>query len=232
MPWIGPAIGAGIGLLSGGGQQSGTTTTSTSRDIPEWLKPFVTSNLYGAQATRDRLTGIDNGLLNLAIPGYAATLRGDYLSPDSNPWLKSTFNTAADLTNARINSIFEGANRYGSGQQASAIGSADAMLASNIFGGNYQAERARQNAAIGNVPGFNMAQVQAMLAPYSVFSGLFPNVWSGSESSPFYTNPLGNALGGAGLGYVLSRGMGSKSADLQSLPFYTGYGIGGDYQYG
>jgi hypothetical protein len=176
---------------------------------------------------------MDNGLMNAAVPGYAATLRGDYLNPSSNPWLTSTFNTAADLTNSRINSIFEGANRYGSGQQASAIGTADANLASQIFGGNYQAERARQNAAIGGVPQFNLGTSQAAFSPYMNFSNLIPNVSVGSESNPYFNNPLGGALGGAGIGYMLSRG-GSKSASPSSdfNPYYTGYGIQGDYQYG
>lgn len=234
MAWIGPAIGAGIGLLgSTGSRQAGTTTTSTSRDLPEWLKPYVTGNLAGAQTTRDQLTGTSNGLMNLAVPGYAATLRGDYLDPSSNPWLKSTFTQAADLTNARINSIFEGANRYGSGQQAGAIGTADSMLASNIFGGNYQAERARQNAAIGGVPQFNQGASTAAFSPYINFNSLIPNVSVGSESSPYFNNPLGGALGGAGIGYLLSRGgsnPNNPSSDFN--PYYTGYGIQGDYQYG
>src|SRR6266850_1297919 len=200
---IGAGIGALLGGSSGGSRPAGTTTTTTTQGIPDWLMPYVTGNLSGAQAARDRLTGTDNGLMGLAIPGYAATLRGDYLSPDSNPWLKSTFNQAADLTNARINSMFEGANRYGSGQQAGAIGTADSMLASNIFGGNYQAERARQNAAIGGVPGFNQAQVQAMLAPYTGFSNLIPGLRTGAETSPYFTNQLGSALSGALAGGVL-----------------------------
>lgn len=231
MAWIGPAIGAGIGLLgSTGSRQAGTTTTTSSQDIPDWLKPYVTGNLAGGQATRDRLTGMDNGLMNLAVPGYAATLRGDYLDPNSNPWLKSTFTQAADLTNARINSIFEGANRYGSGQQAGAIGTADATLASNIFGGNYQAERARQNAAIGGVPQFNAGASTAAFSPYSGFNSLIPGLRTGAETSPYFNNPLGGAIGGAGIGYLLSRGGSNPSSNFD--PYYTGYGIGGDYQYG
>lgn len=226
MPWSWaiPAASAAIGFLGGGSQQAGTTTTTTSRDLPEWLKPYLTGNLSGAQATRNQLTNTDNGLMNLAVPGYAATLRGDYLNPESNPWLKSTFNTSADLVNSRINSIFEGGNRYGSGQQASAIGTADTSLANQIYGGNYQAERARQAAAIGGLPAFNLGNVQSAMAPYSSFSGLFPNLWTGSESSPYYTNPLGNALGGAGLGYMLSRGMGGAGS---GAPWDMGTGMSG-----
>lgn len=222
-----------MGLLGGGSQQAGTTTTSTSRDLPEWLKPYVTGNLAGAQTTRNQFTGADNGLMNAAVPGYAATLRGDYLNPSSNPWLTSTFNTAADLTNSRVNSIFEGANRYGSGQQASAIGTADTNLANQIFGGNYQAERARQAAAIGGVPQFNQGAATAAFSPYANFSNLIPNVSVGSESSPYFNNPLGNALGGGLLGSQFKGIFGPSAAGNQNAsPYYTGYGMQGDYQYG
>lgn len=220
---IGAGIGGLLGASSGGSRPAGSTTVTTAQDIPEWLKPYITGNLAGAQTTRDQLTGANNGLMNLAVPGYAATLRGDYLDPNSNPWLKSTFNQAADLTNARINSIFEGANRYGSGQQAGAIGTADSMLASNIFGGNYQAERARQNAAIGGVPQFNAGASTAAFSPYSAFNSLIPGLRTGAETSPYFTNPLGSALSGALAGGVLggAAGLPNVSSLLASL------GLGG-----
>jgi len=205
---IGAGIGGLLGASGGGSRPAGTTTTT--QGIPDWLMPYVTGNLQGAQATRDRLTGTDNGLMGLAVPGYAATLRGDYLDPNSNPWLKSTFNTAADLTNSRINSIFEGANRYGSGQQAGAIGTADASLANQIFGGNYQQERARQAAAIGGVPQFNTGASTAAFAPYSAFSSLTPGLTT--QTSPYFSNPLGGALSGALAGGVLGGAAGLPGA--------------------
>jgi hypothetical protein len=218
---LGAGIGGLLGATGGGSRPAGSTTVTTTQDIPEWLKPYVTGNLSGGQATRDQLTGANNGLMNLAVPGYAATLRGDYLDPNSNPWLKSTFNQAADLTNARINSIFEGANRYGSGQQAGAIGTADSMLANNIFGGNYQAERARQNAAIGGVPQFNQGASTAAFAPYSGFNSLIPGLRTGAETSPYFSNPLGSALSGALAGGILGG-----SAGLPSLASLFGSGGG------
>jgi hypothetical protein len=216
---IGAGIGALLGGSSGGSRPAGSTTVTTAQDIPEWLKPFVTANLSGAQATRDQLTGTNNGLMNLAVPGYAATLRGDYLDPNSNPWLKSTFNTSADLVNSRINSIFEGGNRYGSGQQAGAIGTADTALANQIYGGNYQAERARQAAAIGGLPGFNLQSGQAAMQPYSSFASLTPGLTTGATTSPYFSNPLGSALSGALAGGVLggAGGLPDVSSILKSL---------------
>lgn len=221
---IGAGIGGLLGASSGGSRPAGSTTTTTTQDIPEWLKPFVMGNLTGAQGTRDQLTGANNGLMNLAVPGYAATLRGDYLSPDSNPWLKSTYNTSADLVNSRINSIFEGGNRYGSGQQAGAIGTADTALANQIYGGNYQAERARQAAAISGLPGFNYGNAQASMYPYSSFASLTPGLTSGTQTQPYFTNPMGNALGGALAGGVLGGAGGLP--DISSL--LSSLGLGGN----
>jgi hypothetical protein len=222
---LGAGIGGLLGATGGGSRPAGSTTTTTTQDIPDWLKPYVTGNLAGAQTTRDQLTGSNNGLMNLAVPGYAATLRGDYLDPNSNPWLKSTFTNAADLTNARINSAFEGGNRYGSGAQAGAIGTADSMLASNIFGGNYQAERARQNAAIGGVPQFNQGASTAALSPYSGFNSLIPGLRTGAETSPYFTNPMGSALSGALAGGILGGSGGLPS--MSDIGSFLGFGGGG-----
>lgn len=211
---IGAGIGGLLGATGGGSKPAGSTTTTTTsmQDIPDWLKPYVMGNLNGAQGARDQLTGANNGLMASAVPEYMKTINGDYLSPGSNPYLTGTFNTAADLVNGRINSTFEGAGRYGSGAQAGAIGTADANLANQIFGGNYQAERARQHAATLGVPSFNLQGSNAAFAPYSSFNGLIPNLQntSGTSNNPYFTNPMGNALSGALAGGQLGGMMGGS----------------------
>lgn len=207
---IGAGIGAFLGAAGGGSKPAGMTTSTTTQDIPEWLKPYVMGNLNGAQSTRDSITGSNNGLMASALPEYTKTINGDYLNPGSNPYLTGTFNTAADLVNGRINSTFEGAGRYGSGAQAGAIGTADANLANQIFGGNYQAERARQNSAMMGVPAFNSQSSNAAFAPYSSFSSLVPGLQNGTSSSPYFTNPMGNLLSGALAGGQLGGMLGGS----------------------
>lgn len=225
---IGAGIGGLLGATGGGSRPAGNTTTTTVQDIPEWLKPYVTGNLNAAQTSRDSVAGAGNGLFAAAMPEYMKTIRGDYLNPDTNPWLKSTFNTSSDLVGSRINSIFEKGNRYGSGQQAGAIGMANTALANDIFGGNYQSERARQNAAITGVPNFNLVNETAAMFPYTSFAGLTPNLRSTAETTPYFTNRLGNAASGALAGGILGNagGMPDVSSILASL------GLGGGLEGG
>ena len=82
------------------------------------------------------------------------TLQGNFLSPDSNPFLESTFNRAADLTRGRLDSEFSGAGRnLGAAQPARS--EELQTLASNIYGGNFQAERDRQLTAVDQAQGLD-----------------------------------------------------------------------------
>jgi len=90
------------------------------------------------------------------------TLQGGYY--DSNPYLDATYNRAASgVTRAfnravlpNLESRFAGAGRMDSGAYQGALGEAGRGLAgelsgmaTDIYGGAYQAERGRQNAAVG-----------------------------------------------------------------------------------
>lgn len=77
-----------------------------------------------------------------------ASLGGAFLHPESNPYLASTFNRAADLTRTRLDSEFAGAGRN-LGASMPARSEELQTLASNLFGQNYQAERDRQLASQG-----------------------------------------------------------------------------------
>lgn len=82
------------------------------------------------------------------------TLQGNFLSPDSNPFLEGTFNRAADLTRGRLDSEFSGAGRN-IGASRPARSEELQTLASNIFGGNFQAERDRQLTAVDQAQGLD-----------------------------------------------------------------------------
>lgn len=96
----------------------------------------------------------------------ARTAGGAYLSPDSNPYLRQTFNAAARQatdafnTNAlpALTSQFSASGRYGSGAQQNVSNQAAEDLqrnlgdmAANLYGNAYNQERGRQEAAIGQM---------------------------------------------------------------------------------
>lgn len=104
----------------------------------------------GATVSTGSVGGTFGGtdVLGPARQNLAATLSGDFLNPDSNPNLQNTFNRAADLTRTRLSSEFAGAGRN-LGAAAPARSDELQTLASGIFGGNFQNERNRQVAALG-----------------------------------------------------------------------------------
>lgn len=195
-------IGAG-GLLGGLGSNSKPSgTTTTVQDIPDWLKPFVMGNMNAATGVRDSLTSGTN-VVNAAVPGYLKTINGDYLSPGSNPYLDATYNHAAGLVGAGVDSRFESAGRYGSGAHQGVLQEGMNNLATSIYGGNYQTERARQDAATTGAPQFATNQATAGYAPYTGYASLFPNVRS--TTAPYFNNTGAGILGGALAGGSISR---------------------------
>jgi len=98
--------------------------------------------------------GNGSGLIPTAQGLTQSTLQGDFLSPDSNPFLASTFNRAADLTQNRLSSEFAGAGRD-LGASLPARSEELQTLASNIFGGNFARERGIQQNAITSAQGLD-----------------------------------------------------------------------------
>ena len=135
-------------------------TSTTNTEPPAWLAAPMQSALGSATGSfqRDKATdprfGGNEGqfspmqLMPQAQQQVSNTVQGNYLSPDTNPYLQSTFNRAADLTQGRLATEFA---RGGRDLDASMPARSDELqtLASNIFGGNYQAERDRQFNAVG-----------------------------------------------------------------------------------
>ena len=130
----------------GGGPKNVTSTTNT--EVPDFLKGPLTSSVNAAQRQFNNSGADGNALIGQAQGLTGQTINGDFLSPDSNPFLEGTFNRAADLTRGRLATEFAGNGRD---LEASAPARSDELqtLSSNIFGGNYQAERGRQQAAVG-----------------------------------------------------------------------------------
>ena len=134
-------------------------TSVTSNEPPAFLQQSLNQatagNLGRYWSDMSGETGLRPNELNTNASHLVNnTLQGDYLNPDSNPYLQGTFNRAADLTRGRLDSEFAGAGRN-LGAALPARSEELQTLASNIYGGNYQAERDRQQSALGQAQGFD-----------------------------------------------------------------------------
>lgn len=85
--------------------------------------------------------------LNAANNNITGTLNGNYLSPNSNPWLKSNVDTAMNGVQSRINSQFNN-NNFGGTAHQETMQRGLGEVASGMYGDNYARERGNQlNAA-------------------------------------------------------------------------------------
>lgn len=98
----------------------------------------------GAQGTLSSLLSGNN-------PTLQATARGDYLSPDSNPWLKQTFDAMSGDVQDAVNSQFSMASRTGSPAHAGELTRQLGRLGTQLYGDNYARERQNQLGAAGTI---------------------------------------------------------------------------------
>ena len=183
------------GSLLGAGSSKNSGTQVTKTELPDYLKdyaPGYTQQVADTAAlpyqpyefnrvapfTEDTLAGMDMArnaanynqpLWDQAQGELSKTMAGDYLSPDSNPWLKGTFDSAASRmadayrngTGAQTNAAAGFGGAFGGsaqselqGQQSRAFGDSLGQFANNLYGQNYQAERGRQMGAVQAAPQF------------------------------------------------------------------------------
>lgn len=180
--WIGAGVGA-LGLLGAGNSSPSGQTTSTNapwdpqqqylRDIfsraqsqynlgPQQYYPgsTVADQSANTQQALGMMAGTStnpNSLTNQSLAQWGKTVNGDYLSADSNPYLKGTVDKALNDVQGRINTQFGtyGGNNFGSSgnQEWMAKNLADTALP--IYAQNYQQERARQVNAAQLGPGMD-----------------------------------------------------------------------------
>lgn len=125
----------------------------------------------GLQKQQDRATQ-GSAMLNAGRDQNLATINGNYLNADSNPYLQSAIDNANKGTIRGFNnsvipqlqSSFAMSGRYGSGAQQGQQGVASQDLlnqlgtnAQNISYGNYADERNRQSEATQNAPAYAQA---------------------------------------------------------------------------
>jgi hypothetical protein len=128
--------------MGGGGPKKVKSTTTTAPS--DLIAPQIGQAAQAASNAFNRSGG--NDLQNQSVDLFSRTLAGDFLSPDSNPYLQDTFDRAAQLTRGRLNTEFAGAGR----DQIAALPARSQELqdlAGSIFGGNFARERMFQNEA-------------------------------------------------------------------------------------
>lgn len=126
-------------------------------------------------------SGFNSTLSPAAEAEMLKTIRGDYLNPDSNPWLKSTFDRSAGEIQSKLSPSFGHMEAFGqnSGFQ-NAYGRSLADLGTSLYGGNYNNERQRQFGAASSAPNYTQ-----------------------SQTTPIYANKMGGMFSGALAGGLL-----------------------------
>lgn len=151
--------------------------------------------------------------INTANAGLLTdTLNGNYLNPDTNPYLKDTYDQAAKSVQGTVNGAFGQAGRYGSGLNQQTLGNSLDNLATGIYGQNYQQERSRQAASSALAP-------QVANQDYTDLSAL-SNV--GSQQQGQSQNAINDAI---------TRFNSATAAPGQNIQNYIGLlnGAGGNY---
>lgn len=231
--------------MSGGGSNSGGTTTTVQKSDP-WIgqqgvltkgfqrasylldngieKPYPGQTVaplsgYSQQAV-DLMAqrGLNGSPLQTAAQTEATkTLNGDYLGPDSNPWLAEIAKRNAGDITSQVQSQFGAAGRSGSGinQQVLARSIGDAN--NQLYGNAYNDERQRMQQQVALAPqtvGIDYTDIGNVARAGSVLDTQNQNVinadmskWNQKQMAPWdalqrYMTAIGGSYGGSSSGTV------------------------------
>ena len=234
-PWAAPF---GAGLLSETNQFVQQDLANGYPSALNWqVAPFTGLQQQGFGQGAG-MAGADYSLIDPAFQNVAATQEGQFLNPATNPWLRATFNAAAqpvtqqfeDATAPGINGMFAQAGSFGGSANQEAmsdqqknLGQTLDNLATGIYGGNYEQERQNQLAqqqGLGNILQAGFAPSQELLGLGGQQQAQQQNILNTGVQNeqqmiqyPFQIlGELGNALqqavGGQGVTTVRSGGKG------------------------
>jgi hypothetical protein len=214
-----------------GSSGGGTQTT----EPPKWQRPYIQRGLEEAENQYQRdvqqfspyqgytdmaLHGIVDQARNNPLAGNAAslanqTLTGGFLG--SNPYLDQTFNQAALATQNQLASQFAGSGRNIDASQGLRSQQLN-DLATQIYGGAYDAERNRQQQVLGMTPMLQQAQygdLDRLLGVGQMGSTALDQYLgrvNGPMGSSVKTTGGGNALSGAAGGAMMGSMFGPWGA--------------------
>jgi len=128
-------------------QYQNTPTQSVDPDAYQAarLAPLTQEQNEGLDLTAARARA-GSPVMNEAQNNLQATLRGDYLNADSNPYLKGAVDNALRDVQSRVNTQFAG-NNYGGSAHQEWLGRNLAETSLPIYAQNYDQERQRQMQA-------------------------------------------------------------------------------------
>lgn len=169
--------------LYGGGGGSDSTNSITTQDIPEELKPLATRytkdaialsdtpyQAYGGQRNADLNAAQYKGLgltMDRALEGSATNDNAEaainqFIGGQDNPYLDAAYQNASEQVGDSVNGNFSQAGRYGSGAHTASLTKGLGDVATNIYGGAYEADQGRRLQAAGMAPEFgNLAYQDA-----------------------------------------------------------------------
>jgi hypothetical protein len=216
--WVLPYAQHYLGAYSGLVFNPDGSVRSMPDSLNQQVAPF-TQDQRTAMGSMEGTTPWAQGLAGTGSAGLAATLGGAYLDPATNPYLRATYQAAADPVTqnyqfATAPSTMAAAQRagqmggtaydesrmldqYGLGRQLN-------DLATNIYGGNYQQERSRQSAAQQFLPG----TIGAMYQPAETLLGV--GAYQQNQTQREYDTQFQNALRAQEFPFALLSGFGSS----------------------
>lgn len=105
-----------------------------------------------ANAGLGTLSNMASGNFGSFADSLLKSANGDYLTADSNPYIKGVADQGADAAMSRINAQFGASGRSnGSGLYAQLFSKGISDAANNVYAQNYENERNRQQAAAGGL---------------------------------------------------------------------------------
>lgn len=218
------------GLASGAMARKGGSTSSVQNSAP-WtgVQPYLVGLYKGSRNAVLRNHESAAPLFDVGANQVAATARGDYLNPASNPFLQNYVSDALGQVKSSFAGQYGGAaggNLGNSGYQEMLTRTL-ANTALPIYANAYNTERQNQ---------LNAAQLAPDLSyqPLREYSAALQNAPGGQSTTttPFFTNPMAGAVGGGLLGMQIANGMSPQSqaynpfGGMSSTPYTGGYGWG------
>jgi hypothetical protein len=213
---------AGIGAL--GGKKGGTVTQNSgpwSEAQPYFRDLFARANTQSytpgqAEALAKERALDPNSLTRQAQGQLGQTLSGQYLSPDSNPFLRSSVQDALGLAGSAFAKQYGGA----AGQNLGNTGYQEALArglgaaATNAYSDAYGRERQNQLNAMQLAPSIGFADINQLSSaeqmPWQRLQGLqsvLSSANGGTTQTPYFQNPLATAMGMGIGGLSLYNGM-------------------------
>lgn len=151
---------------------NGTVTTSPYAPAVQPINDYLanTTKLYNGGAPQispyeqqgyDALKSAAGNTagLDAATKTNTDTVNGQYLTPDTNPYLADIAKRVSGGTMATINDTFGGKGRTGSGLHQELAGEGVAHSLTDLYGSEYDKERQLQQQAVGQAPSLTAASL-------------------------------------------------------------------------